>query len=141
MLAKLLKTSKAVNQFPGEVFWMRGDKAYPFYPAHAVYFREKLREGEVVLSLVVRVHVLPEEGHLFYPSIDQYPNLFQNIGTLPALLASTDIRYNAVAAVIVAAFHDRNKGLWRPDRSLRPHMQGRCAAVVRKIEKPLFPRS
>jgi hypothetical protein len=108
----------------GEVARVRRGEADPLKPVDLAAGAQQLAEGQPVAELgPVGVHVLPEQGDLDDPLVDQGPDLVQDVARTAVLLLAPQRRDDAEGAGVVAADRDRHPG--RVGRLAAGGQQGR----------------
>src|SRR5260221_3323849 len=101
-----------IDQALGEVARMRGGVADALDAVDFGYERQQLGEiGRACADAVAPgVHVLAEQRYLLHTLTHQHRNLGHDIGKGARHFLAARVRHHAEAAVLAAAFHDRDVG-------------------------------
>ena len=107
MLADLRLRRDGVDQLEAGILRVARHEADVVIARHSAEQVEQV--GKVHLffqTLTVAVDVLTQERNFFVASLDQTPELGEDIAGLAALFTAADIRHDAIGAEVVAAVHD-----------------------------------
>ena len=112
---QLRRIAVNLDDIVGELDGVAGGKADP---VDTVDRRNQTQEigkatgGAVVVFPAPGVHVLPEQVDFTYALSRKLGDFKQDIVAWAAHFLTAGVRHHAVGAVLIAAFHDGNKGAW-----------------------------
>ena len=112
VLADLLTFGHGVQKLPGAVLGVAAHKPDAKITGNGIYHPQKRRKAARLRQpLAVGINVLPQQGDIPAAIVHQVFHLAHDVRGHTAALTPAHVRDNTVGTKIIAAVHDRHKGL------------------------------